>query len=165
MKHGHASDKNGWSPTYIVWHSMLARCRDAFRSDHERYFGKGIRVCSRWRGREGFAHFLVDMGERPEGMTLGRKDAALDYGPDNCEWQTRSKQNTGLRYKGHMALTVGGVTRTAAEWADELGVKYESFLRRLQRGWTPEEACSVRYRRTRRKTAVQAAQKQEGKAA
>lgn len=162
MKHGHASGKNGWSPTYTVWHSMLARCRDAFRNDHPFYFGKGIRVCARWRGREGFAHFLADMGERPEGMTLGRKKADQGYGPDNCEWQTRSQQNTGLRYTGEQHLTAGDVTRTRAEWADELGMKYESFLRRLQRGWSAEEACSVRYRRTRRKAAVETAKVDQG---
>lgn len=168
MKHGHASE-SGWSPTYIVWHSMLARCRDAFRNDHDRYFGKGIRVCDRWRGRDGFAHFLEDMGERPVDveatarkgrtvyMTLDRKDARADYGPDTCRWATVSQQNTGLRRKNDQQLTAGGVTRTIAEWADEVGVKYESMLRRLQRGWTPAEACSVRYRRQRRTSAVAAA--------
>lgn len=159
--HGHASSRNGWSPTYVVWHSMLARCRDAFRNDHAYYYGKGIRVCARWRGRGGFEHFLADMGERPEGMTLGRKDATKNYGPDNCEWQSRSQQSSGLRYRGVTALTAGGVTRSIAEWADELGLKYRSMLRRLQRGWTPDEACSVQYRRTRRATAVVAARAEE----
>jgi len=161
VTHGHTSGKAGWSPTYVVWHSMCARCRDAFRNDHGYYYGKGIRVCARWRGQGGFERFLADMGERPEGMTLGRKDASRDYGPDNCEWQTRSEQNMGLRSRCAEPLTAAdGTTRSIAEWAGELGVKYRTMLRRLQRGWSVEEACSVRYRKTRRTTAVSAAREE-----
>jgi len=113
-RHGHASEKNGWSPTYTVWHSMLARCRDAFRNDHAHYYGKGIRVCAAWSGPGGFENFLADMGERPEGLTLGRKRASEDYGPDNCEWQTRSQQNKGLHARVHEQLVCGGVASTIA---------------------------------------------------
>ena len=50
---------------HIVWKSMNSRCyrkRDrAFRY----YGGRGIAVCDRWRGTNGFSNFLADMGRRP----------------------------------------------------------------------------------------------------
>lgn len=39
-----------------------------------------------------FSNFLADMGERPEGKTLGRIGDIGDYEPGNCEWQTTAEQ-------------------------------------------------------------------------
>lgn len=43
--------------------------------------------------------FLEDMGERPEGLTLERKDNEGNYEPDNCEWATKSQQSKNQRRK------------------------------------------------------------------
>ena len=59
--------------------------------------GRGIRVCRRWSGRDGFAHFLEDMGERREGTTLDRKNAFLGYSPENCRWATAEVQSQNQR--------------------------------------------------------------------
>jgi hypothetical protein len=156
-RHGHCAGRKT-TPTWNSWHCALARCRDAFRGDMASYYAKGIHVCARWRDRErGFENFLADMGERPEGATLGRKKQAGNYEPGNCEWQTKAQQNARLLYIGTRYATVGGVTMTYEEWAVLVGVKYDSFLRRLERGWSLEEACSIRYKRTRRKHAVSSA--------
>jgi hypothetical protein len=44
---------------------MKNRCFNPKAPDFERYGGRGIRVCERWR--TSFTNFLSDMGERPEG--------------------------------------------------------------------------------------------------
>lgn len=47
---------------------------------------RGETLCDRWTERDGFAHFLEDMGERPEGASLKRIDPGRAFAPDNCKW-------------------------------------------------------------------------------
>lgn len=57
---------------------------------YENYGGRGITVCDRWLR---FENFLADMGERPEGHSIGRINNDGNYEPGNCEWQTPEVQN------------------------------------------------------------------------
>jgi hypothetical protein len=86
-KHGHAA--NGYSPTYRSWLSMKNRCQQPASKGWKHYGGAGIKICDRWLM---FSNFLADMGERPEGKTLGRIGDTGDYEPGNCEWQTTAEQ-------------------------------------------------------------------------
>jgi hypothetical protein len=75
ITHGHS---NPMSPTYNSWRGMIERCRP------DKQYGKlGITVCDHWRT---FANFLEDMGERPDGLEIDRKDPFGNYEPDNCQW-------------------------------------------------------------------------------
>ena len=83
--------------TYNIWKEMNARCR---RETHIRwpdYGGRGISVCPQWQGEGGFARFLADMGERPEGLVLDREDNDKGYYPENCRWVTHSVSNKNTR--------------------------------------------------------------------
>jgi hypothetical protein len=44
-----------------------------------------IGVDPRWR--ESFPSFLLDMGRKPEGMMLRRRDESLGFYPSNCRWE------------------------------------------------------------------------------
>lgn len=94
-KHGHASD--GRSPTYISWQSMIGRCYVQTTKSYSAYGGRGIQVCDQWRGENGFARFLQDMGPRPDGLTLDRIDVNGDYFPENCRWVDWSTQYKNRR--------------------------------------------------------------------
>ena len=99
MKYSHGKR---WSKEYVVWQNMRRRCRDPKMYAYPWYGGRGIGVCKAWQD---FGEFFRDMGKRPEGMTIGRKDNDGDYEPSNCEWQTWEQQRAEktVRLREHRA--------------------------------------------------------------
>ena len=135
-KHGHTI--GGISPTYTTWCNMLGRCTNANLPTTARYMGRGITLCDRWLE---FANFLSDMGERPKGMSIGRKDNENGYCPENCRWETMVQQNRNKN--NNRVLELNGERRTVAEWAELLGVPQGRLRARLQRGWTAERVLTT----------------------
>lgn len=100
-KHGHSITINGktiTSRTYNSWTAMKRRCLNLTNKDYENYGGRGITICNRWLGEDGFINFLSDMGERPKGTTLDRIDNNGNYEPSNCKWSTSKQQSNNRRY-------------------------------------------------------------------
>ena len=125
-KHGHAGKDP--TPTYISWKMMKQRCFNWCREDFRDYGARDIVPCERW---EDFSNFLEDMGERPEGTTLGRLDHDKGYFKENCAWQTLPEQAEAQT----LSITIDGVAKTLQEWADHLGIKYKTLLNRRWKGW------------------------------
>lgn len=83
------------NPAYISWRNMIQRCTNRNHPQFEDYGGRGIEVCAEWRSS--FQNFLTDMGPRPEGTTLDRRDFNGHYGRANCRWSTATMQARNRR--------------------------------------------------------------------
>jgi len=126
------------TPTYRSWRQMIRRCYDAKHPPYRDYGARGIGVCSSWRD---FAAFLRDMGPRPEGHTLGRKNVNGHYEPGNCGWETPREQANNRR--SNRIIVWQGKSQNVAQWAAEFGFSRHVLKDRLLRyGWPLERAMT-----------------------
>lgn len=84
-------------PLYQLYTNILSRCYNENNRAYEYYGGRGIIVCDRWRGVQGFDYFVQDMGDRPNGYSIDRLNNELGYFPDNCVWATPKQQANNRR--------------------------------------------------------------------
>ncbi|WGL30440.1 HNH endonuclease [Synechococcus phage S-CRES2] len=82
---------------YTSWANMKQRCLNKNKPEYHHYGGRGIGVCQEWLE---FDNFAKDMGERPPGLTLERRDVNGDYCLENCFWATREQQDYNRRGYG-----------------------------------------------------------------
>ena len=94
MTHGHRLTNAKRSPTYLSWVAMKQRCLNCNHDSFMDYGGRGITIQPSWMD---FRNFLFDMGMRPKGKTLDRKDVNGNYTKDNCKWSTIKTQNRNRR--------------------------------------------------------------------
>lgn len=115
----------------------IARCHNPQHPQYIYYGGRGITVCARWRNS--FENFLADMGVRPEGLTLDRRDNDKGYEPGNCRWATRAEQTRNRRCA--VLVEWQGRTQDLLSWGTELGIAPRTLHARLFKlGYEPELA-------------------------
>jgi len=127
------------TPTYKSWQKMKERCLNKNSVSYSRYGAVGITVCERWMT---FENFFADMGVRPQGTSIDRwPNRNGNYEPGNCRWATLQEQ--GRNRNDNRYLTIGGITKAAPDWADEVGLKANTLLARVDQGrMSPEQALS-----------------------
>jgi hypothetical protein len=135
-------------PVYQVWRSMIKRCSNPKTNGYERYGGRGISVCDRWKR---FAMFFADMGQRPTAQhQIDRIDPDGNYEPGNCRWVTPEQQrnhqrpaiHTKGRHRTNRLVTAFSETLHMAEWSRRTGIDRTTITWRLDKGWSPERALT-----------------------
>ena len=120
------------TPEYRAWQQMVRRCTVPTHPAFSRYGGRGIKVCERWLAA--VENFVADMGQRPAGHELDRRDNDGDYTPENCRWVTR-KVNDRNRASNRIVEFGGHVWRaTTAELAQAKRMDDEWLARLAERG-------------------------------
>jgi hypothetical protein len=133
--------EHGMADTLIhgLWMSMMARCYTTTNEAYDRYGGRGIVVDERWHD---FANFFADMGHRPEGKSLDRRDNNGPYSASNCRWATPTEQGRNMRT--NRMLEFRGETRCMSEWCEILSLKTSTVCRRLNHfGWSVDRALAT----------------------
>lgn len=134
VKHGMSG-----SPTHNSWRSMRDRCLRPTTHNYNNYGGNGVQIYPLWE--EDFLQFLKDMGERPTGTTLDRKDSKGDYTPDNCRWATDRQQAENR--KSTSSISWMGVTQSYTRWAETLEIPLSRIWGRVEREWDIDRILST----------------------
>lgn len=115
---------------FSIWHGMKKRCYNKKQNTYINYGGRGIGMCSEWR--DSFLAFKAwaDTNGYRDNLTLDRIDNNVGYCPENCHWLTIKEQQSNRR-NNHW-ITYRGITKTATQWASELGITRQGLLYRLK---------------------------------
>lgn len=141
LKHGKSS--HGRTPEYEAWQAMIARCYCPTNKKYRIYGGRGIIVCDRWLGDDGFVNFLEDMGERPSPEhSLDRfPDKNGNYFKENCRWATIIQQNRNTN--ANRVIEYNGERLILIEWAEKLKMHKSTLLARLKMNWSVERIVNT----------------------
>jgi len=127
-----AKGKSGKHPLFNIWKAMIQRCENPNHTWYERYGGRGVRVCERWRSN--FEAFAADVGDRPSlTHTLDRIDGDGDYELSNVRWATPTIQQRNRC--DTLRIEWEGRTMSGKEAADIAGLGLATFYYRLNAGW------------------------------
>lgn len=108
------------------WSTMIERCTNPNSKSYSDYGARGITVCDRWMK---FENFFADMGIRPEGKTLDRKENSLVYFPENCKWSTSKEQQNNRRNSRRYIFE--GREFTSMELSEISGANYHGLRKML----------------------------------
>lgn len=90
--HGRSKTKSYW-----LYRAIITRCYNPKSAAYKNYGGRGIVMCDEWKAS--FEAFYAAMGERPEGLSIDRKNNDGPYSKDNCRWATPLQQANNKRRK------------------------------------------------------------------
>src|SRR6266567_272562 len=79
-------------PERTAYLAAYRRCTDLKNADFPNYGGRGIKFLFTT-----FEQFMLDIGPRPHGATLDRKNNNRHYEPGNVRWATRTQQQRNRR--------------------------------------------------------------------
>lgn len=123
--------KHGQSYTrlYTIWRGMKQRCGRKPRYEN-------VFVCDEWQEFKPFYEWALANGYQ-DNLSIDRINNKGNYEPNNCRWATvlQQQNNTSLNWN----MTYMGETKTASEWARELGINPCCFYYWRRKGSSDED--------------------------
>lgn len=140
MRRGPVTHGMSGTPTYRSWCDMLTRCRNPRRAKYARYGARGIKVCDRWLT---FENFFADMGEKPTGKTLDRRNNNRGYSPSNCRWATKREQRLNSSQSVRW-ITYLGLKKCLSDWCRRFDIPLETAIYRMDKMGLPFREAMLR---------------------
>ena len=131
------------TPEYNSWCAMKQRCYYKSNNRYDRYGGRGIVVCDRWKTN--FQNFLEDMGKRPSPKhSIDRINNDGNYEPSNCRWASNLEQSNN---RSNRIIDYNGLSLTIREWSSKLGISYKTLRQRIfVYNWPVDKAINTKVR-------------------
>ena len=148
-----AQVKRNGTRLYRIWKNMRRRCNNPNSDYYKNYGGRGIKVCTEWDNYLVFKEWAISNGYS-DGLSIDRINNDGNYEPSNCRWATRKQQNNNAR--SNINITYKGETKTAAQWADEIGLTRSAIYHRINRGWNTKDIIETPLGEKRDKTSPKA---------
>jgi hypothetical protein len=144
-ENGKRNRKHGQRNTslYAVWHGLVERCTNPNYHNFSDYGGRGITVCSEWRQFKNFFDWNASLGKNgyKRGLSIDRIDNNKGYFPSNCRWATATVQQRNKR--NNKIITLNGISKSVAEWAEIYRVSRYLIYTRLKNGWEENEKLFI----------------------
>lgn len=114
------------SDEYRTWCKIKERCFNVKDKNYKNYGGRGITMCSEWENS--FEQFYKDMGAKPKGLTIERKNNEGNYEAGNCIWADYFAQAKNRR--SSVFVNIIGVKTNVGDAAKILKIHQGSIYRR-----------------------------------
>lgn len=133
-------DGKNQHPLFRIWVGIHSRCENRNYKEFALYGGRGVSVCERWHGSEGFWNFVTDMGPRPSLKHSIDRYPNLNgnYEVGNCRWATSRQQCRNMRNNRF----VDGKLVLELEESMKCKISHAAVLNRLSRGWSAHDALT-----------------------
>lgn len=129
------------TPLYGVWCTIKRRCYNENSQRYYRYGARGIKMCDEWKNSfEAFQSWATNNGYK-KGLSIDRIDNDGDYCPENCRWANAYTQANNKSINVHLSMEQE--THTIAEWSRITGIKSRTIQRRIENGWSVEDALTI----------------------
>ena len=126
-KHGMCTHTT-MQPEYKAYTNAKQRCTNPKYKGWKNYGGRGIKFLF-----TNFEQFFAELGYRPKGKTLDRKDTEGNYEPGNVQWATKEEQWKTQRRRASHVLTIEAARFLRKQFA--AGAKIAELARLYNVDW------------------------------
>lgn len=113
---------------YVIWKGIKSRCYNKKSYAFVDYGGRGIGMCDKWLGFEGFWEDMQDGYN--DTLTIDRIDTNGNYCKENCRWATREEQNRNKR--SNVFFEIEGKKMILPDIAKKYNIPYKRLKARIE---------------------------------